>query len=340
MGATSEETTVGRSSSLQEPAAGRGSARALRPRFSQLVRGGELRICLIVEERYRTQRMPMSVAGELRAQGHDVTVLEPQATVSSLGDLMSAGDGGFDAYVLKTVTDGPGQCLIEAAAACGLATVNDARAIRLVRDKAVAAAMARTHGVPFPTTYFLARPNLLAQVPAHLYPLVVKPSDGSEGRGVRLVESPAAARELVLSGELGTADGAGFLIAQPHQRNSGYDIKVYNAGGRIFAVKRPSPLGGTVEDDQPMAVPPALRSMILHIGRVFGLDIYGVDVLETPTGWVAVDINDFPSFSTVPEAASWVADAIVAAVRRRRPVRPIPSLRTSWAMVPATAGAA
>ena len=297
-----------------------------------------MRICLIVEERYRSQRMPMSVVGELRAQGHDLTVLEPQSTVSCLGDLASAGAGGFDAFVLKTVTDGPGQCLIEAAAACGLATVNDARAIRLVRDKAVAAAMAQAHGVPFPKTYFLAQPELLAQVPARLYPLVVKPSDGSEGRGVRLVEHPAMARELVQSGELGTGDTPGFLIAQPHQPNSGYDIKVYNAGGRIFAVRRPSPLGGTIEDDLPMPVSPELRRLVLRIGRVFGLDIYGVDVLETPSGWVAVDINDFPSFSTVPQAVTWVADAIVAAVRRRLARRLTP-LRARWGMLPAEAAA-
>ena len=33
-----------------------------------------------------------------------------------------------------------------------------------------------------------------------------------------------------------------------------------------------------------------------RVGQVFGLDLYGVDVLETPQGLMLVDINDFPSF--------------------------------------------
>jgi ribosomal protein S6--L-glutamate ligase len=280
-----------------------------------------MRICLIVEERYRSQRMPVAVGEQLTAWGHDVTALEPHATATCLGKL-AGGRADHDVYVLKTVTDGPGRTLIDASAAAGLVTVNDAHAIRSVRDKAVAAAVARANGVPFPTTYFLAHPRLLTQVPAELFPLVVKPSNGSEGQGVRLVESPAVARELVLSGEL-AADGAlSFLIAQPYMPNGGYDIKVYNAGGRVFAVRRPSPLSGVEAPDEPMSVSPALRRLVLHIGRVFGLDIYGVDVLETPQGWVAVDINDFPSFSTVPEAVGWVASSIVEAANRRLARRP------------------
>ena len=63
----------------------------------------------------------------------------------------------YDAFVLKTVSEGPGLSLLDAAAAAGVTTVNDYRAIRLARDKAVAAVRARAAGIPFPKTWFASQ---------------------------------------------------------------------------------------------------------------------------------------------------------------------------------------
>jgi ribosomal protein S6--L-glutamate ligase len=272
-----------------------------------------MRFCLIVEERYELKRMPMAVGEQLAALGHDVTVLRPQSTIACLSRLPGSDHATYDAFILKTVSDGPGRSLIEAAAATGVTTINDAAAIRLVRDKAVAAALARQRGLPFPITYFISHAALLAQVPLDLYPLVVKPSAGSEGRGVYILEHPSLAGEI-----LAEQEGSGFLLAQPYLPNSGYDIKLYNTGRRIFAVRRLSPLdGGGKDADELIPVTPELRRIAEAVGKVFGLDIYGVDVLLTVDGWVAVDINDFPSFSQVPEAVGWVADTIIEIAGRR-----------------------
>jgi hypothetical protein len=43
---------------------------------------------------------------------------------------------------------------------------------------------------------------------------------------------------------------------------------------------------------------------------VFGLDIYGIDVVRTYAGWMVLDINDFPSFGMVPAAAGQLAATI------------------------------
>jgi ribosomal protein S6--L-glutamate ligase len=272
-----------------------------------------MRFCLIVEERYELKRMPTAVGERLAALGHDVTVIRPQSTIACLSSLPGSEQATYDAFILKTVSDGPGRSLLEAAAATGVTTINDAAAIRLVRDKAVAAAVARQRGVPFPLTYFVSRAALMAQVPEELYPLVVKPSAGSEGRGVRILEHPSLAAEV-----LADHDGDGFLLAQPYLPNSGYDIKLYNTGRRIFAVRRLSPLdGGGKDADEQVPVTPELRRIAEAVGTVFGLDIYGIDVLLTAEGWVVVDINDFPSFSQVPEAVGWVAETIIDITRRR-----------------------
>ena len=147
-----------------------------------------MRFCFIVEEKYRNDPMPLVIADQLLQWGHKVDVLEPQATVTCLSDLAIQG---YDAYVLKSLAEGPGMSILAAAEAVGIPTINNSRAIRLVRDKAVAAAFARAHGLPIPPTYFVAHPRLLKQIPAEDYPLVLKPSNGSSCEGIYRLNSPA-----------------------------------------------------------------------------------------------------------------------------------------------------
>lgn len=193
-----------------------------------------MRLCFLVEEHYRRDGMPNEVIRQLTAWGHQVDVVRPGGSLLRMGDVVRSG--AHDAWVLKTVSGGPGLTLLEAAAAAGLTTVNDARSIRGVRDKALAAAIGAARGLPQPETYAVARPELLAEIPEAAYPLVVKPADGSSGRAVHLVPSPD--RLAALLPELA---GEGMLIAQPYVPNRGTDIKVYCVDGELFATERRSP---------------------------------------------------------------------------------------------------
>src|SRR5712691_9311079 len=130
-----------------------------------------MRFCFIIEEHYKDEPMPVVIAEQLLQWGHSVDILEPSLTITSLCDL---GNQGYDAYVLKTVSDGPGLSILEAAEAAGIPTINHSHAIRQVRDKAIATTYALTHSLPVPHTYFVAHPRLLKQVPHEDYPLVVK----------------------------------------------------------------------------------------------------------------------------------------------------------------------
>ncbi|MGW6710799.1 ATP-grasp domain-containing protein, partial [Streptomyces sp. NPDC054956] len=264
-----------------------------------------MKLCFLVEEHYRHDGMPNEVVGQLRSWGHRVDVLRPGGSLLRMSEAVDAG--AHDAWVLKTVSGGPGLTLLEAAAAAGMTTVNDARAIRGVRDKALAAALGRGHGLPLPPTYAAARPELLAQIPDSEYPLVVKPADGSSGRAVHLVSSPER-----LAAMLPELAGEGLLIAQPYVPNSGTDIKVYAVGGELFATERRSPLHP--DSPVPERIVP-LSAEIAEIGErvgaVYGLDLYGLDVLLGPDGPVVVDVNDFPSFRQVPDAAARVARAVL-----------------------------
>ena len=279
-----------------------------------------MRLCFLVEEQYRHDGMPVEVIRQLTAWGHQVDILRPGSSLMRLSAVVQAGS--HDAWVLKTVSGGPGLSLLEAAAAVGLTTVNDARSIRGVRDKALAATIGRSRGLPMPPTYAALGPESLADIPAADFPLVVKPADGSSGRAVVLVPSPD-----LLSMVRSESAWQGMLIAQPYVPNSGVDLKVYSVGGELYATERASPLHpGRPVRERRVALPAEVARIAADVGTAYGLDLYGVDVLLGPDGPVVVDVNDFPSFRQVPEAAARVARVILELARGGGTVSPSPVL--------------
>jgi ribosomal protein S6--L-glutamate ligase len=144
---------------------------------------------------------------------------------------------------------------------------------------------------------------------------VVKPANGCSGRGVRLVSTP---EELIATHHRASRNG--WLLAQSYVRNPGVDIKVYSTGGELHATVQRSPLHpDTRVDGHVVALADDLAELVSDVGKVFGLDLYGVDVVEGPDGWVVVDVNDFPSFSWVPDATARVARAVLQLATEGRP---------------------
>ncbi|MGW2849621.1 ATP-grasp domain-containing protein [Streptomyces sp. NPDC001274] len=266
-----------------------------------------MKLCFLVEELYRCDGMPLDVVRRLVSWGHQVDVVRPGGSLLRVSEEVRAGI--HDAWVLKTVSGGPGLALLEAAAAVGLTTVNDARSIRAVRDKVLTSIIASQHGLPVPPTYSAPRASMFSDVPEELFPLVVKPADGSSGRGVRLVADPAGLADAEQPGE-------GQLIAQPYVPNPGTDLKVYCLAGEFHATLRRSPIHPDGPADAgPVPLSSEVAAVAAEVGAVFGLDLYGIDVVLGPDGPVVVDINDFPSFRQVPDAVSRVAGAVLDLAR-------------------------
>ncbi|WP_436785922.1 ATP-grasp domain-containing protein [Yinghuangia sp. YIM S10712] len=265
---------------------------------------GILRLCFLIEEQYRGDSMPLDVARHLGVLGHEVDIVEAGRSVVDLDALLGAG---HDAWVLKTVSGGPGLTLLSAAAAVGITTINNARSVHAVRDKAIAAALARRHGLPFPTTSFVASADTLAQLDFSCGALVVKPVGGNSGRAVHVVRSHGELARL-----RGHLRDEGFLIVQPYIPNHGVDYKVYSLGGELHATVRTSPLHPerrVIPREVPL--PDDLAETVTRIGQVYGLDLFGVDAVEGPDGWVVVDVNDFPSFRAVPDAVARVSQTLL-----------------------------
>ena len=104
-----------------------------------------------------------------------------------------------------------------------------------------------------------------------------------------------------------------YKLAQRYLPNDGFDLKLYVCGDRVFTTRKPSPFNG-----DPSAVAHAFKpdaalvELALRCGRVFGLDIYGVDTVETAEGVVVLEVNEFPNFTAVAGAAGALADHVLA----------------------------
>ena len=247
-----------------------------------------MRFCFVLEEKYIYQPMPMAIADQLQQWGHEVDILRSHAALtSSMEDLALAS---YDVCVLKATSDGPGLTILEAAEAIGIPTINNSRAIRLVLNKASAAAYAYASHLPVPLTYCVGLPNALVKLPPNLYPLVIRPSNGMQD--THLVSTYEEMAQLTLDDQV-------QYLAMRYVENAGYDIKLYVTGQEVHAITRTSPFHKEIQG-QEIQVTNAMLQLVQQVGQIFGLDIYGIDVLETPQGLVVVDIDDFPSFSGVP----------------------------------------
>jgi ribosomal protein S6--L-glutamate ligase len=263
-----------------------------------------MRIALLMVKHPPERKSPImpEVIERLRARGAEVDVLFPDESLTDLSSVRVE----HDLYVLKSGSD-RALSLAGALHAQGGAVLNPYPAAAALRDKVVATRVLQAAGVPVPATW-------LARDPAELVPLlaggalVVKPYRGSQGRGVFVMRT---AEEL-----LALPAQESLLFAQRHHAPDGPDCKLYSAGGRVFGVRRIWP-PKTYEDKlgQPFAVSRELEEIALACGAAFGVRIFGVDVVMSGGRPYVVDMQAFPGFKGVPDAAALLTEEIWAAAK-------------------------
>ena len=186
----------------------------------------------------------------------------------------------------------------------GARVLNDYHASVLAQDKIQVTARLIDAKLPVPESFVCGDPVLVMRG-SGLRELFAKPHRGSYGEGVEKVVGQAS-----LVGQQ-PAPGQVRLMQQALP-SKGLDTKVYVIGDEVFAIKRPFP-AVTMADKlgQPCVVSDSMRRIALAVGRLLGLKIYGIDMLETARGYYIVDVNFFPSFIGVEEAPARLADYII-----------------------------
>jgi ribosomal protein S6--L-glutamate ligase len=205
-----------------------------------------------------------------------------------------------DLYVLKSHTE----------LSLSLAGVLDTLGARLLnpfeccvatQDKIVASRRLRAAGVPAPRCWVTGDLKLMRRVLEET-PLIVKPYRGHRGAGISILHDEA---------DLAVLDSPGApVLIQELVDGSGEDVKVYVVGEEVFAVRKEFSPTSFTRPGRPSRISDELRQIALACGRALGLGLYGLDVLETDSGPVVVDVNYFPGYKGIPDVAPVIADYV------------------------------
>jgi len=243
---------------------------------------------------HRSTSLTPGVLRDLADLGATVDVITPLDGPIDLTDVRVE----HDLYVLRH-SSRVALSLAGALHALGATIVNPYPASLALRDKIVATRMLQAAGVPTPATYVAPAPEDLRSL-LDQGPLVVKPYQGSGGLDVSVVRTLADLVEV--------ETGRDPVFAQRFLPPDGRDLKVYVIGGEAFGVAKVFPRRTPAEKaGEPFVLSPLLRDITARCGRAFGIDLYGVDFIESGGRSYVVDMCSIPGFRGVPDASRRLA---------------------------------
>jgi ribosomal protein S6--L-glutamate ligase len=200
----------------------------------------------------------------------------------------------------------------------GVPVLNAAVGIARSRDKLRCLQLLASSGLPIPRTV-MARdrsnvPRLLDEVGG--LPAVVKLLRGTQGVGVMLASTLAE-----LQGILDTFWDLGqeIVLQEFVAESRGRDIRALVVGGRVVGAMRRKARRGEFRSNlhrggrgKPVTLAPEFMEAAVQATRVVGLEVAGVDVLETRRGPTVMEVNSSPGFEGLERATGLdVAGAIV-----------------------------
>ncbi|MGW4533975.1 ATP-grasp domain-containing protein [Nocardia sp. NPDC004340] len=151
--------------------------------------------------------------------------------------------------------------------------------------------------------------------------VVVKPVNGSWGRGVVRLSSPAQLSAWQAGWESVDMNGRELpVVVQHHVPKAGYDLRALVIGTEVVVVIRRTAeqlrtntaLGGRIEAIEPA---PAVRALCAEVVELLGPGFYGVDIVQSvDTGeYLVLEVNANPEFARSSEYHDIDIPALLAA---------------------------
>lgn len=249
-----------------------------------------MRLCFITVRREPDVPSPLlvEVSRQLGQAGHVVThVRAEEMTLEATSPVSEEQPHGL--FLLKSHTE----LALSVAGTLhdrGARMLNPYPACVMAQDKVRATQSLHRAGVPVPSTRVVAGHASAAALFAGS-PLVVKPVRGHRGAGVCFVRSEA---DLVGWSERPDTDGG--LVVQSLVDGRGEDLKVYVVGHRVWAVRKSFDPTSFTRPGRPVRVEREVVEIAARTARATGLSLFGIDVIESATGPVVVDLNYFPGY--------------------------------------------
>jgi ribosomal protein S6--L-glutamate ligase len=251
-----------------------------------------------------------------RRRGHDVDVLDTLQFDLHLrrgeSELLYQGDpiGPVDAVIPRigaSITS-YGLAVVRQFEMMGVYCVNSSRAIARSRDKLRALQLLSRHDIGLPPTIYTRQaehlPDCIEQLEG--LPVVVKLLQGTQGVGVVLAESQAAAASVI---EAFHGLEQEILIQKFIREARGADIRAFVVGNRVIGAMRRQAIDGEFRSNlhrggtaKPIRLPRAYRRTAVAAARVLGLHVAGVDLLESNDGPMVMEVNSSPGLEGIEKA--------------------------------------
>ena len=184
------------------------------------------------------------------------------------------------------------------------------------RDKLEGCQLMAEAGVPVPITVSVGawEDTVRAVNQVGGTPCVIKSNEGTHGSGVFLAHTEQQARQLVYQM---LERGMHPLVQEYIQESHGQDIRALVVGGKVVAAMRRKAhgsefrsnfhLGGSVEH---VEISDRYAEIACTAARTLGLDLAGVDMLESRGGPLVLEVNSSPGLEGIE---SVVGEGFVAA---------------------------
>jgi ribosomal protein S6--L-glutamate ligase len=207
----------------------------------------------------------------------------------------------------------------------GVIVINKSDGIANSRDKLVACQLMADAGVPVPITANVGawEDTVRAVNQVGGTPCVIKSSEGTHGSGVFLAHTEQQARQLVYQM---LERGMRPLVQEYIQESHGQDVRALVVGGEVVAAMRRKAhgsefrsnfhLGGSVE---PVEISDRIAKIACTAANKLGLDLAGVDMLESRNGPLVLEVNSSPGLEGIESVVGegFVAAAVARLLNRR-----------------------
>ena len=182
----------------------------------------------------------------------------------------------------------------------------------ILRNKLVVMQALRSRGLPVPATYYVTQIDDIRTLLA-AGPVILKPNDGRRGEGIRVVWDATELNRMPIAAPLLVQRYCPPDGPHPEPGKSRF-LKAYRIGNEIHGVWRTWPLGPKPEcESEPCAISTAIREMVMAVGEVFDISLYGVDFVFSGGRPYPVDVIPMGSCTGVPDAARLLSDYFLAA---------------------------
>ena len=277
-----------------------------------------MRICFLMEPPRSKTSVTHDIVDGLKSGGADVEIVTERTGLVDLERFKF----DYDYYLFKSHSP-LAESLAAAAHYRGETLLNEYPATMKVRDKVLTCTMLLQAGIPTPRTFVTDSIETLRPV-AREMPVVVKPYRGRRGQGIEICMDEAQFDRLIErrateagapedeGGEDGTALGERLIFAQEYEEHEPYDYKAYAVGDYVHAIKRIFPATTKEEKEgTPVGDDPELVDLVRRCGKLFGLELYGVDLVKTPKGFSVIEVNCFPGYKGVPQGGRRITEFIL-----------------------------